>query len=233
MRRLIAFALTATALLLVGCKKDDPTPPEKSRTYLHIVDAVAADTFNLTFDYYNGDDVVIKDFVFQRNFPIVGYADMEAGGTPDEYGNGKLFLTVSRQRFIDIAPDTLMTPKEIELLKDEKNTVVIADSMGSVRFMKINDDGLNYPSDTSAAVRFIHVSNAHATASLVSADGAISISNVGFWNHSDFAYFPHGQYVVELRDGNGGSVTSVSLWLGGRASYSFYAVGNFLGYFNN
>ncbi|MEY3443867.1 MAG: hypothetical protein RLZZ519_2148, partial [Bacteroidota bacterium] len=82
MRRLFALTLIATALLAVGCKEDDPTNPERSRSYLHIVDAVAADTFNLTFDYYNVNDVVIKDFVFQRNFPIVGYADMEAGGAP-------------------------------------------------------------------------------------------------------------------------------------------------------
>jgi hypothetical protein len=233
MRRLFAFALVATALLTAGCKEDDPTTPEKGRTYLHIVDAVVADTFDLTFDYFNGDDRVISDFVFLRNFPIVGYADIEASGTPDEFGNGKLFLTASRQPFINLPPDTLMPPREIELAKDEKNTLVLADSGGTVRFLKIKDPEITYPSDTSAAVRFINVSNFHATASLGSADGAISIPNINFWNHSSFVYFPHGQYDLELRDANGAVLMTIPLWLGGRNAYSFFAVDNSMAYFNN
>jgi hypothetical protein len=232
MRSLYAFALVA-AVLVAGCKKDDPTTPEKGRTYLHIVDAVVADTFDLTFDYYNGDDVVIDDFVFLRNFPIVGYADMEASGTPDEFGNGKLFLTASRQPFIDLPPDTLMPTREIELAKDERNTVILADSANNVRFLKLLDGEIGFPTDTSAAVRFINVSNNLATASLTSADGAINISGVNFWTHSDFIFFPHGQYDVELRDSNGGVMMTISLWLGGRSAYSFFAVGNSIAYFNN
>jgi hypothetical protein len=232
MRRFFAFTMIATALFAVGCKKDDPTNPERSRTYLHIVDAVLADTFNLTFDYYNANDVVIKDFVFQRNFPIVGYADMEAGGTPDEFGNGKLYLTASRQPFIDIAPDTVMEPREMVLAKDEKSTLVLADSASSVRFLKMTDE-FSFPNDTTAAIRFINVSNLHATASLVSADGAISVPNVGFWDNSDFINFPHGQYDIELRDANGGTVSTISLWISGQAAYSFYVAGNTLGYFLN
>lgn len=232
MRRLFALTLIATALLAVGCKKDDPTNPERSRSYLHIVDAVAADTFNLTFDYYNVNDVVIKDFVFQRNFPIVGYADMEAGGAPDEFGNGKMYLTASRQPFIDIAPDTIMDPREMELVKDEKSTMVLADSLGSIRFLKIKDE-FSFPTDTTAAIRFVNVSNVHATASLASADGAISVPSIAFWNNSDFINFPHGQYDIELRDANGIVVSTISLWISGRTAYTFYATGNTLGYFLN
>lgn len=230
MRRLFALTLIATTLLAVGCKKDDPTNPDRSRTYLHIVDAVIADTFNLTFDYYNVNDVVIKDFVFHRNFPIVGYADMEAGGTPDEFGNGKLYLTASRQPFLDVAPDTIMAPREVELVKDEKSTIVLADSANSVRFLKIKDE-FTFATDTTAGIRFINVSNLHPTATLASADGAIAIPNVAFWDNSDFAYFPHGQYDIELRDSNGGVMMTISLWLSGKTAYSFFVAGNTLGYF--
>lgn len=232
MRRLFAFTLIATALLAVGCKEDEPTNPERFRSYLHVVDAVVDDTFNLTFDYYNANDVVIKDFVFQRNFPIVGYADMEAGGAPDEFGNGKLYLTASRQQFIDIAPDTIMEPREMELVKDEKSTLVLADSASNIRFLKIKDE-FSFPNDTTAAIRFINVSNLHATASLASADGAISVPNIAFWNNSDFINYPHGQYDIELRDANGIVMSTVSLWLSGNTAYSFYVVGNTLSYFLN
>jgi hypothetical protein len=230
MRRSIALALFAAALLAVGCKKDDPTVEDKGRTFLHVVSAVPNDTFNITFDYWNADDVVIKDFVYRRNFPIVGYADMEAGGTPDEFGNGKLYLSASRQPFIDIAPDTLMPPRDILLTKDEKSTICIADSAGSMRFLKIKDE-FDFATDTTTAIRFINLSNTQVTASLASADGSINIANVAFWNSSTYSNAPHGQYTVELRDGSGTVLSSVSLWLGGRTAYSFFAVGNSLDYF--
>lgn len=231
MRRLFAFSLIGITLLMAGCKDDDLKPLDRGRTNLHIVGAVQ-DSFDLTFDYYNGDDVVIKDFYFNRNFPLIGYADMEAGGTPDEFGNGKLYLMASKQPFINIAADTLMDPREIELLKDEKSTVVLADSVGSLRFLKIKDQ-IEFPTDTSAAVRFINVSNNYPTATLASVDGAVSIGNISFWNASDFIYVHHGQYVVELRDSNGAVVTSINLWLGGRSAYTFFTAGNALAYFNN
>jgi hypothetical protein len=152
MKRSIVFALIATALLAIGCKKEDPTPPVKDRTLLHIVSLVSSDTFDLTFDYFNADDVVIDDFVFLRNFPIIGYADLEAGGTPDEFGNGKLYLSASRQRFIDVKPDTLMPPRNIVLTKDEKSTICLGDSAGKLRFLKIKDE-FSFPHDTITELR--------------------------------------------------------------------------------
>jgi hypothetical protein len=230
MRRSIALALIATSLLAVGCKKDDPTPPTKDRTYLHIMSAVPSDTFDLTFDYFNADDVVIDDFLYRRNFPIVGYADLEASGTPDEFGNGKLYLSASRQRFLNVKPDTLMPPREIVLAKDEKNTICLADSAGKIRFLKIKD-AVEYATDTTTALRFINLSNTQATASLGSTDGRISISNIAFWNNSAYVNLPHGQYDVELRDASGTVINTVSLWLSGRTAYSFFAVANGLDYF--
>lgn len=82
-------------------------------------------------------------------------------------------------------------------------------------------------------MRFINVSNLHTTATLGSADGAINVANVAFWNNSDFVYYPHGQYDVELRDSNGSVVMTLSLWLSGNTAYSFYVAGNTLGYFIN
>lgn len=232
MRRLIAFSLIATVFLAIGCKKDEPTPPSTDRTLLHIVSVVPNDTFDLTFDYYNADDVVIKDFVYGRNFPIVGYADMLASGTPDAYGNGKLYLSASRQPFIDIKPDTLMPPRDLILEKDQKSTVCIADSAGLMRFLKIKDE-FDFATDTTNAVRFINLSNNQAIASLTSTNGNIAISNVAFWTNTAFSNFPHGQYDLELKDSNGTVLSSIGMWLGGRTAYTFFAVGNTLGYFTN
>lgn len=232
MRRSIAFALIACALLIAGCKDDDLTPPEYGRTLVHVMSAVPQDTFDLVFDYYNADDVVIDDFVFNRNFPLIGYADMQEGGQPDEFGNGKLFLTASRQPFINVAPDTVMPSKDIVLEKDKRLTICLADSAGAIRFLKIEDD-FSFATDTSTAVRFINFSNLHATASLGSADGSVSLPNVAFWTSSSYINLPHGQYDVELRDGSGAVVNTVSLWLSGRTAYSFFAVNNGLAYFVN
>jgi hypothetical protein len=230
MRRYIAFIFLATALLAVGCKKDDPTPPLRDRSYMHVLGAVANDTIDLTFDYYNADDVVIKDFVFTRNFPIVGYADVEASGTPDEFGNGKLYLTASKQPFLNIAPDTLMFPKDLILQKDEKSTICLADSAGSIRFLKIKDE-YDFANDTTTAFRFINLSNNLSNATLASSDGSLSIQNIPFWTESTFNAHGHGQFNMELRDASGTVLSSVSLWLGGRSAYTFYAVGNTLNYF--
>ena len=232
MRRSIAFGLIAIVSLAVGCKKVDPTTPSNDRTLLHIMSAVNQDTFNLTFDYFNADDVVINDFVFNRNFPIIGYADMLAAGTPDEFGNGKLYLTASRQHFLDVKPDTTMFPRELLLAKDEKSTICLADSASKIRFLKVKDE-FSFATDTTTTVRFINLSNSQPNASIVSAGGALAISNIPFWTTSPFTNFPHGQYDIELRDASGTLLSSVSMWLSGRTAYTFFAVGNTLAYFVN
>lgn len=232
MRRLLIFALFATTLLALGCKKDDPVDPDRPRTLLHIVSAVPTDTFDLTLDYFNADDVVIKDFVFRRNFPIVGYADLEASGTPDEFGNGKLYATLSHQPFLNVKADTLLQPTAIVLEKDEKSTLCFADSMGAIKILKLKDE-YSIPNDTTVAIRFINFSNANATASLGEINGAVSIPNVNYWSGSQFMYFSHGQYEVQFLDANGTPGGSVNMWFGGGTAYTFYAVGNTLGYFIN
>jgi hypothetical protein len=234
MRRSIVFAIIATALLVVGCKKKEViTPPSTDRTFLHVMSAVPQDTFDFKFDYLNADDVVIKAFVFNRNFPFVGYADLLASGTPDEFGNGKLYVVATRQPFIDLKPDTLMPPREIVLGKDEHNTICLADSASKLRFLKIKDDAITYASDTTTAVRFINLSNDLPTASLGSSSGSITIQGVDFWKSSAYSTFPHGQYDVELHDATGTVISSVTLWLSGRTAYSFFAVGGNLAYFTN
>jgi hypothetical protein len=230
MRKLLVFALFATTLLALGCKKDDTVTPVRERSYLHILSALPADSFDLKLDYYNSNDVVIKDFVFGRNFPIAGYADLEASDTPDEFGNGKLYVLLSNQRFIDRPVDTVMPPKVTSLVPDEKSTICFADSMGTVNFLKIKDE-YSIPNDTTFAVRFINLSNAHPTASLGSSNAVINIGGVAFWTNSEFQYFPHGQYDVQLIDANGAVVGTVSQWLGGGSAYTFYAAGNTLGFF--
>jgi hypothetical protein len=233
MRRSIAFFIIATALLAVGCKKDEITTPSNDRSFVHIVSAVWQDTMDLTLNYYNADDVVIKDFVFGRNYPFVGYADLLAAGTPDEFGNGKLYMGATRQRYINVKIDTLMPPREVVLNKDERSTICIADSMGSMRFLKIKDEAISYATDTTTAVRFINLSNLQATASLGSLDGRISIPNVAFWRNTAHINFPHGQYVMELHDAAGVVLSSTTLWLSGRTAYTFYAVDNQIAYFVN
>jgi hypothetical protein len=234
MRRSIAFAIIASALLVAGCKKKDEfIPPSTDRTFLHVMSAVPQDTFDLKFDYLNAEDVVIRSFVFNRNFPFVGYADLLASGTPDEFGNGKLYMLATSQPFIDIKADTLMPPQEIILGKDERNTICLADSASKLRFLRIKDDAITYASDSTTAVRFINLSNNLPTASLRSADASISIPGIDFWKSSAYATFPHGQYDLELYDATGTLMSTTTLWLSGRTAYSFFAVGGTLAYFTN
>ena len=232
MRRLLIFALFATTLLAVGCKKDEPVAPDRPRTFLHILSAVPADTFDLTLDYYNSDDVVIKDFVFGRNFPIVGYADLEASGTPDEFGNGKLYSMLSYQPFLNAPADTLMAPKTLVLETDDKSTICFGDSMGTITYLKVKDS-YSFPDGTQAAIRFINLSNGNATASLTEVNSGISIPNVNHWSASDFVNFQDGQYELQFTDANGTAHGSINMWIGGGTAYTFYAVGNTLGYFIN
>ncbi len=218
--------------MAVGCKKDDPTTPVKDRSFMHVVSVVPNDTFDLTFDYFNSDDVVIDDFIYLRNFPIIGYADLEASGVPDEFGNGKLFLSASKQYYINVKPDTLMPPRDLILAKDEKSTICLGDSMGKLRFLKIKDE-FSFGTDTTSAIRFLNLSNGQATASLEATNGALSIPGVAFWSSSQFSNLPHGTYDLELHDAAGALLQTVTVRLNGRTAYSFFAVGNTLDYFVN
>lgn len=223
MTKYSAFVLAAL-LIFAGCKEDEPVTPDRGRTFQHILNAAEIPTFDITFDYFNADDVVISGFNYKRNFPLVGYADMEAGGTPDDFGNGKLFLSASRQQFIDIAPDTVMEPMDIVLNRDEKSTIALTDSFGELIFIKY-EDVFSFPSDTTAMVRFINLASGMPTASLESQNGNVNISGVAFMANSDFMAVPNGQHVVELKDTAGAVIGSQNLWIGGGTAYTFYLSG--------
>ena len=211
-------------LLFFGCKEEEPVQPDRGRSYLHLLGAVEADSFRVTLDYWNADDVVINDYNYLRNFPLRGYADLEAGGTPDEFGNGKLYVTLSKQIFANVTPDTLMDPKELVLNRDEKATLCLVDSFGEYTILKIKDE-LGQPDADNAQIRFINLSSAHATASLTTDNADFTIGSVPFMQASPFQAVADGQYNLEVRDANGTVVQSLPLFVNGYTSYTFFVSG--------
>lgn len=223
-------AYTAVFLLAIlcfaGCKEKDPevVPPVRERSYLHIVGGAEVPSFDVTFDYYNADNKVIQDFYYQRNFPIEGYADLQAGGFEvDEFGNGQLWLTVSRQDFANQAPDTLGGPEAILLNPDEKSTLCFADSAGTVKIIKVLDE-YSFPDGVTAALRFINLSPNVPIASLTF-NGGSEISSVAQFTASGFSTLGDDQMLVEAKDGNGNVLSSVNMWVGGGVAHTFYISG--------
>ncbi len=222
-----AFILLLLATsVLTSCNNDeDPVPVDRQRSYLHILGAADVDTFNITFDYFNTADVVIKDFYYRRNWPIQGYADLQAGGTPDEFGNNKLFVVGTRSSFVNVPIDTVMQPTDIVLAPDEQSTLCIADSMGTLVTLKIVDN-ISFPNDTSALVRFINLAPEQASAGLSSTDGSFIQSGVGFLQHTDFQPVPTGASVFEVSDTSGTVTSSLIYDLRPGKAYSIYLSGN-------
>jgi hypothetical protein len=223
MKRLSFIALAAL-LLTAGCKEDVTVKPDRGRSFLHILGAVEADSMRVTLDYFNANNVVIDDFYYHRNFPIRGYADLEAGGKPDEFGNGKLLISLSSQPLANVAPDTAMAPRAIELVRDEKATICFVDSMGTTVLLKIKDT-YNAPDADFAQVRFVNLSSAQPTASLTTDNGAFSIGGIPFMGNSEFMAVEDGLYNVEVRDAGGAVLQTLPLFINGYTTYTFYVSG--------
>ncbi len=224
MKRLPLIALAAL-LFASGCKEKDPVKPDRGRSYLHILGAVDADSLRVTLDYYNASDVVINDFYYHRNFPIRGYADLEAGGTPDEFGNGKLLVSLSAQPFANVTEDTVMAPRAIELVRDEKSTICFVDSFGTNILLKFKDTPA-VPDADFAQVRFLNLSSAQPTATLTTDGGAFNIGGIPFMSDSDFMAVPDGQYNVEVRDASGITLQTLPIFINGYTTYTFYVSGS-------
>ena len=226
MRPYTAVLLLAI-LFFVGCKEKDPEviPPVRERSFLHIVSGVDSAAFDVTFDYFNADNKVIEDFFYQRSFPMEGYADLQAGGFEvDEFGNGQLWLTLSRQIFANEAPDTLGGPEAIVLNPEEKATLCFADSAGTVKLIKVADE-YSFPDNITAAVRFINLSPNNAVASLSFDGGAFSIDNVAQYTASPFFPIGDDQLLIEAKDGNGNVLSSVNMWVSGGVAHTYYIGG--------
>lgn len=224
--RLYTAVLLLAILTFVGCKKDPGvvTPPERQPSFLHILGAAATPNFDVTFDYWNADNQVITDFFYQRNWPIQGYADMQAAGhQQDEFGNGKLEVVLSRQIFANEAPDTLLPPTEIVLNPEEKSTVCFADSFGNMVLRKFAD-AYTIPDGATSAIRFINLSPTADTdiASLTTSDNSLNINSVNFLNASDFVNLGDGQYTVEARDNGGNIIATRNMWIDGGIAHTFY-----------
>lgn len=220
--RLISAFLLLSLFVAFGCKKDDPTKPVRERSYLHILGAAApSDTFNITFDYYNADDIVISGFFYKRNFPLGGYADMMAAGTPDEFGNGKLFMTATKNNIINATPDTILSPMEIALLPNEKATLVLADSIGKLKAKMYADV---FPSGTDANMRFLNLDARVASATLRASNGAWTIGGEGFLGNGNIVTVPAGTYTIEVvNDDTGAVIASIANYtLSSWGGYTFY-----------
>ena len=224
--RLYTAVLLLAILTFVGCKKDPDavTPPERKPSFLHILGGASTPNFDVTFDYWNADNQVIEGFYYQRNFPIQGYADMQAAGhQQDEFGNGKLEIILSRQPFVNQTPDTILPPTEIVLNPDEKSTICFADSFGTMVLRKFKDD-YSITDGTISLIRFINLSPTTDTdvASLSTTDNSLTISNVRFLENSDFMSLGAGTYTLEAKDNGGNTIVSQTMDIPGGGAFTFY-----------
>ncbi|MEM0999007.1 MAG: DUF4397 domain-containing protein [Bacteroidota bacterium] len=229
MRAYTAVFLLAM-IILAGCndEPEDVIPPVRERSFLHIVGGAETASFDITFDYFNADNKVIEDFFYQRNFPLEGYADLQAAGnTVDTFGNGQLFLTATRQPFANEAPDTIAGPQAVTLMPNEKSTLAFADSAGTLKMLKFTDE-YSFPDGATSAIRFINLSPNFPIASLslsVNGNTVAEIANVNALSASNFINVGDDQILVEAKDGNGNLLSSINMWIGGGVAHTFYLSG--------
>ena len=211
-------------LFAFGCKEKDPIVPDRGRSLVHILGGMEEDSIRVTFDYFNADDVVIDNFYHHRNFPMVGYADLEAGGIPDEFGNGKLYLSLSRKPFANIAADTIMQAREFVLAKDARTTVCFVDSFGSGTYVKF-DDAPGATDANNSQVRFINLASSLSTATLTTTTNAVNIGGVGFMTASPFVSMPSGWHDFELKNASGAVLQTVTFNVSPYSTFTFYVSG--------
>ena len=211
-------------VFLFSCKKPDDTPV-RGTSNLHILGAAEnKDTFNLNFDYFNVDNVVIANFYNRRNWPMTGYAPLEEGGTPDKYGNGRIYLVgIKPSYFVNQTPDTVLFPRAIELVKDEKSTLCIADSAGFLAVVKFKD--VYFTPDTGfAQIRLINLDETVTIGSISSTNGVITTASIRFLEATPFISVPPGTYDFVLK--NDTLITTIGTLNGvhipEKAVYSFY-----------
>lgn len=221
-----AILLILLALSLVGCKEEDPVEVNRARSYLHIASAADGDPFDITFDYYNADNVVIDDFFYRRNFPNVGYANLEATDALDEYGNGALWLSLSRQPFANDPPDTILAPTEMMLVGEEKASLFLVDSLGTMTLLKLTDNYSFLDTDTFAKVRFINLASEVDDAGFESLDGAVSQAGVGFLQNTDFVNASPFAQDFEIKDAAGSVIANQNIYLYPRAAYTVFLGGS-------
>lgn len=226
MRLAVVLLSLAVFLGFVGCdKEEDVTPPEFERSYLHILGAsTALDSMNIVFDYFNADDVVISGFYYKRNWPITGYADLQAGGTPDEFGNNPLLISVKEKDFVNSPDITRAGPKAIVLAAEERSTICIADSSGEMVITKYQD---NAP-DMSAGVcnvRFINLNENQPVAGIQEANGGFTIANINFLAASDYVQIAPGTYPIEVLDDAGGVIGTMNAFFTQGVNHTFYLSG--------
>jgi len=225
--RLAVLSLSLAVFLgFVGCdKEEDPTPPDWQRSYLHILGAAPAlDSMNIVFDYYNADDVVISGFFYKRNWPISGYADLQAGGTPDDFGNNRLFISVEEQDFVNGPNIVQAGPKAIVLAPDERSTICIADSAGQMVITKYQDNAPDMSSGV-ANLRFINLNDGQPLAGIQETNGGFSIANIEFLAASDYVQVAPGTYTVEVTDDAGGVIGTTNAFLTQGVNHTFYLSG--------
>lgn len=220
---LLLFLLTLT---LAGCKEEPPVEVNRARSYLHIISGADVDPFDVTFNYYNADNIVIDDFFFRRNFPNVGYANLEATDDLDEFGNGEMSLTLSRQIFANEDPDSLLPTEVLVLNPDEQATLCFADSMGTMVTLKIADNYTFADGDNQAKVRFINLASAIDDANLTTATTALNLNGVGFLQFTDFESIDPLYQDFEIRDAGGTLLDGQQVYLYPRTAYTVILGGN-------
>lgn len=226
MNRFALFLLLVSGTGILSCKKDDFVDPNRGRSYLHIISASEnKDTFQLTFNYYNVSNVVIGNFYFNRNWPLDGYADLEEGGVPDEYGNGQLNIYGIKPSTQHLVPDdTVLRNRTMILGKAEKSTLCFADSSGEVAMVKLLDV-FTQPDTGKVSVRFINLHENFSITSLESSNNTnINLPAITFLNASAFATVNSGTYDFTVSDDGSGSPigTASGLVLESGQVYSFF-----------
>ncbi len=221
-----AILLIVLAFTLVGCKEEGPVDVNRARSYLHISSAAEGNPFDVTFDYYNADNVVIEDFFFKRNFPNVGYANLEATDELDQFGNGAMWLSLSRQPFVNQDPDTILQPSTLSLIADERASLFFVDSLGSMTLLKLVDNFSFTDADTDAKIRFINLASEVDAAGIESLDGNINQTGIGFLQNTDFMNVGTGNQDIEITDAGGNVIVSQTFSFFPRAAYTIYLGGN-------
>lgn len=220
MRNLLLLFLSVIGFL--SCEDNPLTPfPERERAGLHVLNVYGGvNAIDLRLESFEETRRIAEGIRFGESWPGTGYASLAT--SPEPADSNTIGGTVIK--VLDNADKSELVPnRPIGLIGGSNASYCLVDSFGTPLLVKTVDVFPDVKGDT-VNIRFMNLNGFILSCSLLSADGAVLISNMNFLNFSKFYQVPAARqtfYVVN--DFTGTVIDSIpDFQIQARKAYSFY-----------
>lgn len=227
MRNISLYSLLLISLLaLYSCQPDGLEPETtRERTFVHFLHTYSPQPkVDIRLNTTDQRQTLVDGLEFGQGWPQSGYASLiiDVRDTAGRATNETLFQIVEHTN-----KDSLMPDRRSNLVKDLRQTRFLVDSFGKPILAETIDNSDKAPAG-EAYVKFVNLSYLVPSASLVSQNDSVRLSQVAFLGASELKTTEAGSYTFYLiNDFSGGILDSIpNLTLNSRRNYRFFLAHN-------